>query len=248
MTIIVFYVLFKLDLNFRGRWKYMGKLKIVLLESNSSVRKTLNLTLPPKYKLYFENDAISGIKRIISVNPQFIILDLNISGLPGLQVLEKLKQIGVKAPIFILSSISDLKLKLAFYKLGAYDYILKPFSVGELKAKLNIVEQNLNILDINLELTRNFVLNKENLSVIRDNSKEISLRNIEFKILEYLYENAGQIVSRQKISQFIWENENIPWSNSIDVHIKYLRDKVDKPFQDKIISTVHGQGYRLELN
>ncbi len=149
----------------------MGKLKVVLLESNPSVKKTLSLSLPSKYQLFFESDAITGIKRIILVNPQFIIIDLNINGLPGLRVLEKIKQIGVKAPIFILSSNSDLKLKLEFYKLGAYDYIIKPFSVGEILAKLKIFEQNLNILDLSNRSRSNFKLNKEKLSVIREHSQ-----------------------------------------------------------------------------
>lgn len=227
----------------------MEKLKVVLLESNQSVTKTLSLSLSFKYEIYTENDGISGIKKIIQINPQFIIIDLNIGGLSGQDVLKKLKQIGVKSPIFILSNTSDVKTKLEFYKLGAMDYLIKPFSVGELKAKLNAIEERMDILDLRHKHKKtNVSLNKHNNSVIRDNGQEIILRKMEYKILEYLINNAGSIVTRDNLTKLIWDKKDAPWSNSVDVHIKYLRDKIDRPFKSQLISTVHGQGYRIDLN
>ena len=227
----------------------MEKLNIIILEGNQDVCDTLSRSLSANYKLYIFNQTTDGLREIILVKPDIIIIDLNTPGIPGEELIIKLKSIGVKAPILILSKEVNVKQKLKFYNLGVEEYLIKPISIGELKAKLNIIANRLLYLKSNLNFnlsTNKLVLNQNKRSVTRENSKEIFLRQKEYAILEYLYQNVGQIVSRQTLTSYAWNNTFKPWSNSVDVHIKYLRDKIDRPFKKQLISTVHGQGYRLE--
>ena len=227
----------------------MEKLDIVILEGSQDVSDTLSRTLSQNYKLEITNHTGEGLKKIILIKPDIILIDLNTPGIPGEELIVKLKSIGVKAPILILSKETDLKQKLNFYNLGAEEYLVKPISIGELKAKLNIITNRLLYLksNLNFKFSRSkLVLDQNKMSVKRENSKEIFLRRKEYAILEYLHQNVGQIVSRQNLTTHAWNNAFKPWSNSVDVHIKYLRDKIDRPFNKQLITTVHGQGYRLE--
>ncbi len=227
----------------------MEKLDIVILEGSQDVSDTLSRTLSQNYKLEFANHTREGLRKIILIKPDIILIDLNTPGIPGEELIIKLSSIGVKAPILILSKETNLKQKLNFYNLGAEEYLIKPISIGELKAKLNLITNRLLYLksNINFKLPKSkLVLDQNKMSVKRENSKEIFLRRKEYAILEYLHQNVGQIVSRQNLTTHAWNNTFKPWSNSVDVHIKYLRDKIDRPFNKQLITTVHGQGYRLE--
>lgn len=227
----------------------MDKLQVVLIESNPNVASTLSLALSEKFDITIVNDGLNGLKQVIFINPFLIILDTNIIDISALDVTKKLKSIGAKAPILILGKDNSSKIKIGFYEAGAEDYLSKPFSIGELKAKLEIIKNRylLNFSPINKKLS-SLILNKENQSVVRDGGHEIPLRSKEYAILEYLHNNLGQIVSRQTLTTYAWKNGSNPWSNAVDVHIKYLRDKIDKPYKKPIITTIHGRGYRLEVD
>ena len=225
----------------------MDKLQVVLIESNPNVANTLSLALSEKFELTIANNGRNGLKQVILKNPFIVIIDTNIIDISALDVTRKLKSIGAKAPILILGKENSSKFKINLYRAGAEDYLSKPFSIGELKAKLEIIKNRYQ-LDFNLHNNKssNIVLNKQNRSVVRDGGSEITLRSKEFAILEYLHNNLGQVVSRQTLTTYAWKEGSNPWSNAVDVHIKYLRDKIDKPYNKPIITTIHGQGYRLE--
>ena len=225
----------------------MSEIKLLLIEGNRETRNTLNVALHKNFSIELANTGASALSKIDKIRMDIIVLDLNIQDVDGRELCRKIRSIGVIAPIFILTSNPDLKAKLDLFSIGADDVIVKPFSLGELEARLSVHKKRLlsskefgTIIE-----TENLVLDKNKHEVTRDGYRTIELRKKEYAILEYLMMNPNKIISRNTISEHVWNIGYKPWSNSLDVHIKNLRDKVDKPFKKQIIETVHGYGYRL---
>ncbi|MEI9914351.1 MAG: response regulator transcription factor [Candidatus Saccharibacteria bacterium] len=222
--------------------------KAILIEDNQAVSDTLNAALSKRYKLIRASTGREGLSLIKSDKPELIILDLNLPDISGLRICHEVRRIGVKAPILILSGDDRLSTKLSLFSVGADDYVVKPFSLGELEARLRAMSRRFNTYKDMLANPRTsyLALDRTNQSVIREGSQSIYLRRKEYTILDYLIKNAGQVVDRDKLAAHVWKDNKRPWSNSIDVHIKALRDKVDRPFKKQLINTIHGVGYRLE--
>lgn len=167
----------------------------------------------------------------------------------GYEVCESLRQQNISAPIIILSAETKILSKISLLDAGANDYLTKPFSLGELKVRIRALIRNSTavIAKPNNIVFEDLELDSSKRSVIRA-GQIISLRRKEFALLECLIQNAGDAVSRKKLIRHAWTEADSPWKNTIDVHIKYLRDKVDKPFGFDLIRTVHGYGYRLAPN
>jgi two-component system OmpR family response regulator len=147
----------------------------------------------------------------------------------------------------ILSGESKVMSKISLLDAGADDYLTKPFSLGELKARLRVVTRRIGgQKDSNQRLTSDcLVLDIDTRKVERD-GQIIPLRRKEFALLECLMQHAGTVVSRDILTSYAWHANEHPWTNTVDVHIKYLRDKIDRPFDRPLIKTVHGLGYKLE--
>lgn len=226
----------------------MGKLRVLLLERNSVISETLSVALSPNYSISTLQNSQKIYSAIRDKKPDIIILDLNATTRSGLEICSELRTIGVTAPILILGNRDSLETRIKLFEAGADDYITKPFSLGEFKARLRVIARRLETYNLLLSTlgSPKLILDSQSRSVIRDGSQSIKLRRKEFAILEYLLKNAGETVSRQHLATYAWKNTNDPWSNTVDVHIKNLRDKIDKPFKRKLITTIHGHGYRLE--
>ena len=228
----------------------MGEMSVLLIEDNGAVIKALGLYLVSQnYLLTTAYDGQSGIDLALDKKPEIIILDLSLPDMSGLQVCHELRKIGVKAPILVLSSDDRLATKLDLFAAGADDYLLKPFSLSELKARLNAFSRRINnyrAVLVGLK-TPSLILDEANQCVIREGGEAIELRRKEYDILEYLIKNVGKTVSRHHLASYAWKT-NEPWSNAVNVHISILRDKIDKPYNQPLITTIHGHGYRLEAN
>jgi two-component system OmpR family response regulator len=226
----------------------MGALKILIAESNDLVSETLSLALSQSYEVRTSNTSTQAKKLLVEQKPDIIILDLNLPGNTGYNLCSELRSIGVTAPILVLSGDYKLETKIKLFDAGADDYILKPFSLGEFKARVRAIARRIesyNLLMENLHSPK-LILDSKSHSVIRDGSQSITLRRKEYAILEHLLKHVGETVSREHLTLKVWRQDSDPWSNAIDVHIKNLRDKIDKPFKRKLVTTVHGAGYRLE--
>ncbi|HEY1645542.1 MAG TPA: response regulator transcription factor [Candidatus Saccharimonadales bacterium] len=222
--------------------------KAILIEDNRAVLETISTALLPSYNLSATSLGQEGLDLIKSTRPELIILDLNLPDISGLRVCREARRIGVKAPILVLSGDSSTSTKLALFSAGADDYMVKPFSLGELEARLKAMYRRLTAYKATLDdpRTPSLVLDRDTECVYRDGSPAIRLRHKEYAVLDFLIKRAGAVVSRAELASHVWESSAKPWSNSIDVHVKTLRDKVDRPFERKLIHSVHGVGYRLE--
>jgi len=222
--------------------------KLLLIEENRAISEALGQALSTCYEVVVAGTAEQGLFRSDMEHYGAIILDLTLPDRSGLAVCEALRDRGVTAPILIISSETNVLTKIKLLDAGADDYLTKPFSLGELKARLRVVQRRSVELPVTTatELTvGELTLDRAKHCVSRD-GQVIDLRRKEFAILECLMLRAGTVVNRDTLTSYGWEGNDDNWTNTIDVHIKYLRDKIDRPFAEQLIKTVHGVGYRLE--
>ncbi len=221
--------------------------KLLLIEDNRAISDPLAQALQTTYDIDIAASAEQGMKRIEAASYDIIILELHLPDRSGLAVCEELRNRGIIAPVLVISTDAHVLTKIKLLDAGADDYLTKPFSLGELKARLRVlqrraVEQNPAVSDLAVgELT----LDRTSRQASRG-GMVIDLRRKEFAILECLMLRAGTVVSREMLTRYAWDSTDDNWTNTIDVHIKYLRDKIDRPFQTHCIKTVHGLGYRLD--
>ncbi|MBI5530686.1 MAG: response regulator transcription factor [Candidatus Doudnabacteria bacterium] len=173
-----------------------------------------------------------------------VVMDIMMPKKTGLQVCEELRKEKHKVPILILSVKSEIQDKVTALNLGADDYLIKPFAIEELVARIrSLIRRKAtiqsNVLKLN-GLTLDTITNK-----VWRNDKPISLRRKEFMLLEYMMRNPGVTLTRSMILEHVWDMNADPFTNTVDVHVRYLRNKIDMDFYPKLIHTIHGVGYKL---
>lgn len=221
-------------------------MKLLLIEDDKDMAESISTQLSDDYVVEL---AFSGemAEYQLEVSPyDLIILDLNLPDTEGLELCQKIRKNNIATPILVLTGNDNPHKKVSLLDAGSDDYLTKPFNIEELKARIRTLLRRaaptqltniISIADLTIDLNRRYVT--------RGNTS-INLRRKEFFLLEYLARNAGQVITREMILDHVWENDDDPITNIIDVHIKYLRDRIDKPFPQKLIKTVHGMGYKLE--
>lgn len=222
-------------------------INILLVEDNRSVAMALRQATTLDYDLTLAQTGLSGLKLSLENNYDAIILDLNLPDMSGLEVCQQLRAAGDITPILILSGENKIMSKINLLDAGANDYLTKPFSIGELKVRLRVLLRDNQSLPTPLQILQvgDLLLDPNRHSVERE-GQAIELRKKEFLMLECLMTNAGKAVSRTTLGNHAWDKGGTPWTNTIDVHIKHLRDKVDRVFDEPMIRTIHGVGYKID--
>lgn len=221
-------------------------INILLIEDNRSVARALAEATALDYDLTIAQTGLSGLKHAEKYEYDAIILDLNLPDISGLEVCNLMRTKGITTPILILSGEDKIMGKIKVLDAGANDYLTKPFSLGELKVRIRVLlrdnpasptpNKTIIIGDLTLDPLRH---------VVERDGQVINLRKKEFVLLECLMLHANSVVTRSTLGTYAWKAGDKPWTNTIDVHIKHLRDKVDRPFAEPMIRTVHGVGYQL---
>jgi two-component system, OmpR family, response regulator len=193
------------------------------------------------------NDGLAGHDLATSGTYDLVILDLMLPGMSGVEICRQMRQVGVETPVLMLTARGAVEDRVAGLKTGADDYLVKPFAMEELLARVEALlrrrakgleaGQQLQVADLTLDLVRHEARRGE--SVIELTAKE-------FALLEYLMRNAGQVLSRTQIIDHVWRYDLDALSNVVDIYIHYLRDKVDRNHQRPLIKTVRGVGYKIE--
>jgi two-component system OmpR family response regulator len=164
----------------------------------------------------------------------------------GIQICREIRQAKVKTPILMLTGKSSVTAKVEALDVGADDYLTKPFNLKELSARIRaLTRRNVNSLPTNTISVGDLTLDTTS-KIVKYKDKKITLRRKEFRLLEFLMRNQGKVVTREMILEHVWDSNTDTITNTIDVHIKYLRDDVDKPFGTNMIKTIHGLGYKFE--
>ena len=187
----------------------------------------------------------AGLRQASGGQYDAITLDRMLPGLDGLAVITALRQAGVQTPVLMISALSDVDERVRGLRAGGDDYLTKPFAPDEMAARIEVLlrrqrtpprETVLHVADLELDLIERNA---------RRGGSALELLPIEFRLLEVLVRNSGQVLTRTMIFEAVWGYHFDPGTNVIDVHIGRLRRKVDPPGATPLIRTVRGSGYRL---
>jgi two-component system, OmpR family, response regulator len=173
-----------------------------------------------------------------------IVLDVMLPGIDGLKTCRRLRAEGVRTPILMLTARGDVEDRIEGLNVGADDYLTKPFAFGELIARVHALARRGEVDRLPLLEVDDLRLDPVTHRVWRG-KQEIGLSAKEFLLLATLMRHPGAALSRQQLLEHAWDSEYEAHSNVVDVYIRYLRDKIDRPFGSTNIETVRGLGYRL---
>lgn len=193
-------------------------------------------------------DGTRGFERARDGGYDAITLDRMLPGLDGLSLVTQLRESGVQTPVLMISALSDVDERVRGLRAGGDDYLTKPFSPDEMAARIEVLlrrrsteirETSLRVADLELDLIAR---------VARRGNTELELLPTEFRLLEFLVRQSGQVVTRTLIFEAVWGYHFDPGTNVIEVHIGRLRRKIDLPGMPALIRTVRGLGYMLEAD
>lgn len=173
-----------------------------------------------------------------------IVLDIMMPRMDGLQVLRKLRADNNQIPVLLLTAKDRVEDRVTGLDAGADDYLVKPFAVQELLARIRVMLRKPASVKTTVYTLADLEVHTDTHQVIRAN-QELHLSAKEFSLLRYMIQNAGIVLSREKLEQHIWNYDFSGGSNVIDVYIRYLRKKIDDGFDKKLIHTIRGEGYVL---
>jgi two-component system copper resistance phosphate regulon response regulator CusR len=173
-----------------------------------------------------------------------LILDLNLPKIDGLSLIKQVKPDKPRLAIMVLSARARIEDKVTAFQSGADDFLAKPFSILELMARVQALLRRNSGLVLNTSQVADLTLHREEHRVER-NGRKIDLTPREFAILDCLMRNVGRPVSRTSLFEEVWNAPHDPSTNIVDVYMKYVRDKVDRPGERKLTHTIRGVGYQL---
>ncbi len=220
--------------------------KILIVEDDEKLRNELEIFLNKNgYEAQSLKVFESTIKDILDINPDLVLLDINLPNVDGEFICKEIRKVSDMPIIIITSRDSEID-ELLSLNYGADHYITKPFNIQILLAKISSILRRASAINIGQEKIdcREFILNISRNTVERD-KKEIDLTRNEFKILKYLVQNRGKIVSREEIMECLWESESFIDDNTLTVNITRLRNKLEEMDLKELIQTKRGQGYIL---
>lgn len=220
-------------------------MRLLVIEDNRDIAANIGDYLEDRgHTVDYAADGVTGLHLAVVNDFDAIVLDLNLPGIDGIEVCRKLRMEGRKqTPVLMLTARDSLESKLAGFESGADDYLVKPFALQEVEARLQVlarrtkanVSRVLNIADLEYNL--------DTLEVHRG-GESIQLNPTALKILQALMESSPSVVTRTELETKVW-GEELPDSDSLRVHIHGLRAAIDKPFPTHLIQTRHGIGYRI---
>lgn len=221
-------------------------MRILIIEDEERIVRFLDRALTVHgYTVRGAETGEEGLDLLAAESFDFVLLDIMLPGSDGHQVLSEIRQQRPDLPVIMLTARDDVTDKVSAFDSGADDYLTKPFAVEELLARIralrrragNRTSSRLRAGDLEMDIVARRV---------RRGAKPIDLSTREFALLEYFLRHPGQTLNRRDILSAIWEYDFDPESNLVDVYVRYLRKKLDRPDERSIISTVRGEGYRLE--
>ncbi|REC40066.1 response regulator transcription factor [Chryseobacterium sp. 5_R23647] len=223
-------------------------MKILIIEDNLRVSSLMKRGLESQgYEIYISEDAEDALIMVERIDFDLIITDIMLPQMNGIELSKLIKKKHPDLPIIMLTALGTIDEKIEGFDAGADDYMVKPFEIRELYARIKAIllrkpinnskKEESNILEY-----QDLTINKNTNRIFR-NGQEIDLTPKEFKLLFFLMSNAERILSREEIAENVWGNHFDTGTNYIDVYIAYLRKKIDKNFDEKLIHTKPGVGF-----
>jgi DNA-binding response OmpR family regulator len=220
-------------------------MRILVVEDNRRLNTSLKTSLEEDgYAVDAAYDGEEGEAYALAAPYDLILLDVMLPKKDGFSLCRDLRQQGINVPILMLTARDAIDDRVDGLDSGADDYLVKPFSMNELRARLRALLRRNKVEKTALLQVSDLALDPANHHVYRGNTL-IELTPREFAILEYLIRSPNRILTRQMIEAHVWDFDFISGSNVVDVYIRRLRRKIDDPYEVKLLETVRGVGYRL---
>ena len=197
------------------------------------------------FEVDWAENGTEGLEKALSGNYDLVTLDRMLPGVDGLNIVTAMRQKNLDVPVLMISALSDVDERVQGLRAGGDDYLVKPFASDEMAARVevllrrrarNVPQTELRVEDLEIDLVSRTVSRRK---------QAIDLLPIEFRLLEYMMRNSGQILTRTMLFESVWGYHFDPGTNIIDVHIGRLRRKVDGPGLPSLIHTIRGSGYLL---
>jgi len=224
--------------------------KLLLIDDDEMITRPLARSLRESgYDVTVANDGLNGLTLAQSVRPDMVILDVLMPEMDGWEVCQTLRQRSA-VPILMLTALGDEVDRILGLELGADDYLTKPFSTRELKARIRAmlrrVELDRGQLPANKIITAGDLRLELDAHQVYKREKKLALRLKEFELLSLLMIRQGQVVTRAELFDRVWGTDWLGDTRTLDVHIRWLREKIEQdPSKPQYIQTVRGVGYRL---
>lgn len=222
-------------------------MKILLIEDDKKTGGFIIKGLKQaRYTVEYSLDGVDGLLRATTEHYDLAIIDIMLPGLDGFSIIDKLRQEKITTPILVLSARSSIDDRIKGLQKGCDDYLIKPFAFSELLARIQALIRRagtsagpatLTVGDLSIDLLKHRVTRGKD---------HIDIQPLEYALLEYLMRHAGRVVSKTMIMENVWEYNFDPQTNVVEARICKLRDKIDRPYKNKLIHTVRGFGYILE--
>ena len=220
-------------------------MRLLVIEDNRDIAANLGDYLEDRgHTVDYAADGVTGLHLAVVNDFDAIVLDLNLPGIDGIEVCRKLRMEGRKqTPVLMLTARDSLESKLAGFDSGADDYLVKPFALQEVEARLQVLARRTKANVSRVLQLADLEYNLDTLEVRRA-GESVQLNPTALKILQALMESSPSVVTRHELETKVW-GEELPDSDSLRVHIHGLRAAIDKPFPTPLIQTRHGIGYRI---
>jgi DNA-binding response OmpR family regulator len=219
---------------------------ILVIDDDPSLRDTLGVMLEREgFEAVLAADGRAGFERAIALKPRLILVDLRMPRLSGTEVCKRLRARGIKTPLIVLSAAAAEIDKVRLLDIGADDYMVKPFGVRELLARIRALlrrtsPDDTTILEfgqVAVDLTRR---------VVRRAGQELKLTRAEYNLLTYFLQNPDRVLTREAILNSVWGYDYCPHTRTVDAHVVRLRQKLEPESSNpRHFLTVHGVGYRF---
>lgn len=227
-------------------------MKILLIEDEAAVISLIERGLKEKgLEVSVAMDGNTGLQMIRDHNFNLVILDIMLPGMNGVQICKEIRAIGLELPVLMLTALGSTENIVTGLDSGADDYMVKPFKINELIARVNALGRR---TFRKVQVTDSHILQIANLQLDTDakiaqcDDEIISLTSTEYKLLEFFMKNQARVLSRMEILENVWDIDFNLGTNVVDVYVNYLRKKIDKNRDAKLIHTMIGMGYMMKEN